>query len=498
MLKGNFFTTIILITLGIAVGLFGSRLLIDYGPSNVYASIDDERCKIHGMALNLCSRCNPELIEKFKAAHDWCAEHNLPESQCDLCRGEDEDEHGEDCDHGHEQDHEQDNALAGEHHDDEPHKTSEISVFFPENSSDCASDEAVIQLASIKTVERAGISVQRVMTAPLSPVIEAPAEIVFDENYSTVITTTIPVLVTKWLVEPGQRVKKNDVLADLSSPEMPKLKAEYLEAHADWQLANNKKIRQEELHKKELISDSQLEDAEAYFQAAEAHLIGIEGLLKSAGLSGAELDEIINDRAINRNFKLWAPVDGIIVERKAVPGELLSEGEALAMLADPDFLWIEARVREHEASRLKLGALMEFATDQNNLQKSSGEVIWIAQFLDRETRTAVIRAQVKSRPENLHSGEFGRAIIHTDNETPTVLIPKDAVQWEGCCNIVFVKETVDRYHPRKVQIEPGTNEYYRVIDGLRESEEIVVNGSFLLKTELRKSQIGVGCSGHLH
>jgi hypothetical protein len=32
-----------------------------------------------------CTRCNPALIPAFKAKGDWCAEHNLPESQCTLC-----------------------------------------------------------------------------------------------------------------------------------------------------------------------------------------------------------------------------------------------------------------------------------------------------------------------------------------------------------------------------------------------------------------------------
>ena len=75
------------------------------------------------------------------------------------------------------------------------------------------------------------------------------------------------------------------------------------------------------------------------------------------------------------------------------------------------------------------------------------------------------------------------------------MVPKDAVQWEGCCNVVFVKETIDRYRPRKVVIEDGEGPYYQVVDGLLQGEEVVVDGAFLLKTELKKSSIGAGCCG---
>ena len=42
-------------------------------------------CLEHDVPESECTRCNPALIAKFKAAGDWCAEHGLPESHCLLC-----------------------------------------------------------------------------------------------------------------------------------------------------------------------------------------------------------------------------------------------------------------------------------------------------------------------------------------------------------------------------------------------------------------------------
>jgi thiol-disulfide isomerase/thioredoxin len=39
----------------------------------------------HRVPQETCTRCNPHLVERFKAANDWCAEHDVPESQCFLC-----------------------------------------------------------------------------------------------------------------------------------------------------------------------------------------------------------------------------------------------------------------------------------------------------------------------------------------------------------------------------------------------------------------------------
>ena len=43
-----------------------------------------ERCP-HKVPKEVCTRCNPALVPKFKAAKDWCEEHGVPESQCFDC-----------------------------------------------------------------------------------------------------------------------------------------------------------------------------------------------------------------------------------------------------------------------------------------------------------------------------------------------------------------------------------------------------------------------------
>lgn len=496
----------IAIALAVLVLTFVGVIRQSYTYSTVANAHPDENpavCDIHGIAAELCTRCTPDLIADFKAQGDWCTEHNLPESQCDLCSPAAEQQHDHEIDEiGHLDAHADDVSSAYQEHDHwhEAHidKTtgSEISVLFPENAVHCATDEAVIQLASIATAERTGITVRPALAVSSSPEFEAPAEIVFNQTATMVLATTIPALVVDWRVTPGQQVKRGDILAQLHAPGLPQMKAEYLEAHASWMLASKQLARQKELHRKHLISDGEFETDETESRLAEAHLVGRAGLLKSAGLSVPDLEEIIADRRINQMLFVRAPEDGVIIERIAILGELLDAGKPLAVIGNPDSLWIEARVRKHDVHNIRIGDIMEFASDGNGLQRCSGEIIWIARFLDEHTRTVTIRAEVKATSGIVHAGQYGRAIMTSNDTNQMVLIPRDAVQWEGCCNVVFVKETIDRFYPRKVTIAPASNGHYRVSEGLSPGEEIVVNGSYLLKTELKKGSIGAGCAGH--
>lgn len=43
----------------------------------------------HGIPKALCTKCEPKLINGFKAENDWCGGHDVPESQCKICQGTD-------------------------------------------------------------------------------------------------------------------------------------------------------------------------------------------------------------------------------------------------------------------------------------------------------------------------------------------------------------------------------------------------------------------------
>ncbi|MHC4697756.1 MAG: hypothetical protein ACYTFA_13560, partial [Planctomycetota bacterium] len=60
------------------------------GPESSPVEIDMSKgwCGGHGVPESVCTRCDPSLILRFKAANDWCGGHDLPESQCILCNPE--------------------------------------------------------------------------------------------------------------------------------------------------------------------------------------------------------------------------------------------------------------------------------------------------------------------------------------------------------------------------------------------------------------------------
>ena len=437
-------------------------------------------CAEHRVPESECTLCHAELVETFKAKGDWCAGHGFPESHCRLCNPDIK--------------FPQEEILKTP--TEQPSEDEiKISLYFRPNADTCATNGAIIQFASAQTAERTGITVQQVRSTNLESVIEAPAEVVFDETHTTVITTTVPALVSRWLIAPGDVVSSGQELALLQAPEIARLGAELLSAHAALQAEDKELARQDELRRRDLTSARDFENQQTATERARAAFTSVRGLLLSAGLSEGDVDDLITRGQVSNQYVLRSPSRGVLVERIAQLGELIDAGRAFAVVADPSSMWIEARLAEEQMRRVRVGQALTFTSDGYGLDRVGAEIIWVSRFLDPHTRMGTVRARVIDSHHSLQAGEFGRATIIERSEQQATLVPKDAIQWEGCCNVVFVREAVDRYRPRKVQLLDGSGAYYQVTGGLSPGEEVVVDGAFLLKTELKKTSIGTGCCG---
>jgi membrane fusion protein, heavy metal efflux system len=432
-------------------------------------------CAEHRFPESECTVCKPELIPSFKEKGNWCSEHNYPETHCRPCNPN--------------------LTFTQEPADSVTAEPVGLSVFFPPNHSGCGSGKAVIRFASAATSDRIGLHVEPVLTTETLPSLETPAEVVLDETRVRAVAVAVSATVTRWLVDPGQQVTDENPLAELQSPEMADLKSKYLTAVADFARDRNQWQRATELKNQGMISQAEMDEFESLDKSALSNLRGIEAQLLSLGLNRRDLDSLVARHDASGTWLLRANHSGTMIERRAALGERLEAGSTLAVLGDPNALWIQAHVREKDLPQFSIGQTIDFTADGESLARASGTVIWVSQYLEPGTRTGIVRARVVDGNDQLRANMFGRACSRQSNGSPALLVPKDAVQWEGCCNVVFVQEAADRYRPTKVTIQRGDNRHYRVDTGLKAGDLVVTAGSFLLKSELKKESLGVGCAG---
>ena len=156
-------------------------------------------------------------------------------------------------------------------------------------------------------------------------------------------------------------------------------------------------------------------------------------------------------------------------------------------------MWLMMDVYERDLMQVRTGLPVLFTVDGLPGHSFEGRVAWVSSTVDDRTRTVKVRADLPNDRGLLRANMFGlaRIIVHDDAEVLSV--PVEAVQTDGCCQLVFVQKEDTLFEPRKVTLGASAGGHVEILDGLALGEEVVTAGSFLMKTEILKSNIGAGC-----
>jgi cobalt-zinc-cadmium efflux system membrane fusion protein len=189
---------------------------------------------------------------------------------------------------------------------------------------------------------------------------------------------------------------------------------------------------------------------------------------------------------------LVAPFKGVVVEASAVPGEMASPEKPIYSVAAVERLWVAIDVAEIDLPKIEKDQKVAFTIEALPGQRFPGKVVAIAGEVDDRTRTARVYADVKNVQGRLRAKMFGRAEISVKPPEPKLLIPKEAVQNDGDCDLVFVAPTPNIFQARKIELGTAYGNGFEVLGGLASGDKVVTTGSFLLKTEVLRGQIGAG------
>jgi cobalt-zinc-cadmium efflux system membrane fusion protein len=189
-----------------------------------------------------------------------------------------------------------------------------------------------------------------------------------------------------------------------------------------------------------------------------------------------------------------APLDGVVVAREVALGEQVDPGKTLFVVADVRRMSVVLALRPEDAARVAVGQTVVFRADGNE-DAVSGKVSWVSTEADEQTRTVKVRAEIDNAAGRLRAHTFGTGRIVLRESPTAVAVPTQAIHWEGCCHVVFVRLTDEVFQTRKVQLGAHDDRFTEVLAGVAAGEVVAAEGSHVLKSELLKSKLGAGCCG---
>ena len=451
-------------------------------------------CEEHERYEDRCFICHPEIKEEDRL---WCEDHKLYEDECFICHPElpNPQDALEREDAKKPMTTKARSVLSeelqcGEHGVLE----KECGICHPELINTLSPGQGLkVRLESLHSAKKAGI-ITAIPTQglPLASLIVL-GKVIYDQNRFARITPLASGVIQKIRVNLGDVVSKNQLLAEVASQEIAKVKSAYLSALADEALKKIIFKREKELLDKRISSQQEYEQAFAGYQMAKSARDASWQQLLNFGLTKKQIHKLEETRSSSSLLPILAPFKGIIVSRNAVIGEAIKPGDTLFELTDISSMWIELSVPENRFSLLKVNDPIEATFDVLPGVSVRGRLIWLSSSIDERTRMMKSRAVVPNADSMLKHGMFGQISLLSERSSETLFVPVNALHKFDETPFVFVKLEDDLYEARRVLVGSKDRGKVEIIEGLSYQEELVVNHSFTLKAEFLKSRLGAGC-----
>lgn len=213
----------------------------------------------------------------------------------------------------------------------------------------------------------------------------------------------------KILVDEGDKVKKNQLMAVIDSPDAVQ---EYKRAKAEADLQAVTLKRNEELVKENVISQQEFDTVTAAAEKAQARL---------------------ENAVANVNFtEIRAPFDGSVARRFKYPGDLIEVGgkgneNPLFIVVNESTLRIAINVPQIDVTRIHIGYTVDIVVDALAGTVLHGGVSRIDDLLDSSTKTQRILIDIPNPDKKLHAGMFGTVTLHLDHKENALAIPRDSI-----------------------------------------------------------------------
>lgn len=286
----------------------------------------------------------------------------------------------------------------------------------------------------------------------------------------------------------GDSVSPGQTLATLDSVELGEALNRYYQAKTKLVLAQSNMERVKILVEKKIAARKDILQAENDFKTAQTELQTDEARLSLFGVSISELKKDTRQRPL---LPIRAPIGGIITEKHAIVGEFSDPAKSIYTIADLSSVWVLTDINEKEQSRVKKGQASTVKVGAFPDTSFDGRITYIADLVDETTRTVKARVEVQNPNLVLKPEMFATVELTVPATAPPVLaVPEEAIQELEGKKVLFVTEDGEEFTPREVRLGAASGGMVEVRDGLVEDQSYVVKGSFLLKSELKKSELG--------
>jgi len=326
------------------------------------------------------------------------------------------------------------------------------------------------------------LTLAKVERRNLDQTVRAPAVVEHDETKYARITPRFAGWIRKLYVNfTGAPVEKGQALFTVYSPELFSTESEYLVA---WRAANQTNTEASAINK---------DSAGALLESARLRLALLE-------VGDEEIRALEERGKPSAEVLIRAPFSGHVLEKNATEGAAFAGGTTLFEIADLDHLWLRAYIFESDMPLVSVGQDATINFEASGNKPYAAKVTFIDPHTDPQSRRGQIRLELDNPKHQVRPNMWANVEIQVKTGEKLV-VPASSVINTGERYVAFVEGQDNHLEPRDVKVGVKTDDYYEVLSGLNEGEQVVSRALFLVDSEsqLKAAIAGMGAAGgHQH
>jgi RND family efflux transporter MFP subunit len=342
-------------------------------------------------------------------------------------------------------------------------------------------ESALAYATAARSEEAPPVEVIKVDLAPPTQMLTLPGET--RGWYTSSIYARVSGYVAKWIVDIGDRVTKDQVLATIDTPELDaqleaaqaQLKASDAEVkvkEADSEFAKTTYERWQG-SPKGVVSDQEREDKKARYAVSIAQL--------NAARARVTLDQANVDRLtfLTRFKHVTAPYEGVITERRVDIGDLVTAGSTASTtllygIAQSEKIRVFANVPQTVSADVGEGTKAEVTVSEHPNRIFEGKVTRTSKSIDTRARTLRVEVDLPNDDLALLPGMYVQVAFHL-NPTSFVRVPASAMLFRASGAQVALIGGDGKVKFQDVTIARDDGNFVEIASGLSAGDQVALN-----------------------
>lgn len=293
----------------------------------------------------------------------------------------------------------------------------------------------------------------------------------------TLVKTKLAGELRELAVREGMTVTRGQTIAQIDATEyetrVREREAQLASARSQVEQARRSLENTRQLHEKAFVSQSALDGARSAWEVA-------------AGNRDAATAQLTLARKALADARITAPMDGIVAERFAQPGEKLAIDGRILSIVDLSRMEIEAPVPAAEIGPVRVGQAVELRIE-GVAQRQVGHIVRIAPSTQAGTRSIPVYIALDNRDPSVRAGLFAQGSLAVETRDGVLTIPLNAVRDAGARLFVYaiVAGVLAERDVRLGVRDDGGSGLVEVVSGLASGDRIVAGNLGALRAGTR-------------